>query len=298
MAKAPSKTGPATTQRAASHCDALLKPQAAPHDLTQELERFGERLAGALRPVLSARQVRSLGARALKAGELAGHCGPAAANSVHMLGKNEVPVLLSLDAKALLAQLDRAFGGTGEVTGKLPTELPLSADLLAKRMEQQTITAVAGELGGIDAHAGRRATNVGQLALFRPAAMLTLIELEVTPADGGAAWTLSLVVETDSVPTLLPHGSLPRPAAARRQSDANSAPFADLPLSANATLVDMEVPLHRLTGLVPGDVLPIMVARSVPLRIGDAIIASGTVGEVDEQVALQITQTSIGKETQ
>ncbi len=298
MAKAPTKTSAASGPRPAVHCDALLKPQAAPHDLAQELERFGERLAGALRPVLSARQVRSLGARALKSSDLPAHCGPVAANSVHALGKSEVPVLLSLDAKALLAQLDRAFGGAGDVIGKLPAELPMSVDLMAKRLEKQTITAIAGELGGIDVEAGRRATNVGQLAPFRPAAVLTLIELEITPAEG-AAWTLSLAVETDDLPALLPHGALPRPAAAARlQPDANSAPFAEVPLTASATLVDMEIPLHRLTGLMPGDVLPIMVARSVPLRIGDAIIARGTVGEVDEQVALQINQTSLGKEPQ
>ena len=41
-----------------------------------------------------------------------------------------------------------------------------------------------------------------------------------------------------------------------------------------------------------------MVARSVPLQIGDAVIARGTVGEVDKQVALQITQISFGKDTQ
>ena len=53
-----------------------------------------------------------------------------------------------------------------------------------------------------------------------------------------------------------------------------------------------------VAALAPGDVLPIMVARSVPLQIGDAVIARGTVGEVDKQVALQITQISVGKDTQ
>ena len=52
---------PAGTQRAAAHCDALVKRQAAPQELAHELERFGERLAAALRPVLSASQVRSPG---------------------------------------------------------------------------------------------------------------------------------------------------------------------------------------------------------------------------------------------
>ena len=80
---------PAGTQRAAAHCDALVKRQAAPQELAHELERFGERLAAALRPVLSASQVRSLGARALPASELPGICGAVAANSIHTFGPGE-----------------------------------------------------------------------------------------------------------------------------------------------------------------------------------------------------------------
>lgn len=284
--------------RAAVHCDALLKRPAAPQDVALELERFCARLAGALRPVLSAREVRPLGGRPLSASKLAEHCGPIAANSVHTLGKSEVTALLSLDARALLAQLDRAFGGAGEVQGKLPAELPLSADLLAKRLEQQTLKAVAGELGAIEVRSGRRATSVTELAPFDAAAALTLIEFEVEP-DAGAAWTLSLAIEAEALAVLLPQrASVGAKPAEERKRGATSSPFADLPLTASATLVDMSIPLHRLAGLAPGDVLPIMVARSVPLQIGEAIIARGTVGEVDKQVALQITQTSLGKDSQ
>jgi flagellar motor switch protein FliM len=293
------KATPDAAQRTAVHCDALLKRPAAPQDVALELERFCARLAGALRPVLSAREVRPLGGRPLPAGKLAEHCGPIAANSVHMLGKSEVTALLSLDARALLAQLDRAFGGAGEVQGRLPAELPLSADLLAKRLEQQTLKAVAGELGAIEVRSGRRATSVTELAPFDAATALTMIEFEVEP-DAGAVWTLSLAIEAEALAALLPQrasAARAKPAEERKRG-ANSAPFADLPLIASATLVDMPIPLHRLASLAPGDVLPIMVARNVPLQIGEAVIARGTVGEVDKQVALQITQTSLGKDIQ
>lgn len=289
---------PDAAGRAAAHCDALLKRPAAPQDVARELERFCERLAGALRPVLSAREVSSLGTRRLKGSDLAEHCGAVAANSLHTLGKGEVPLLLTLDARALLAQLDRAFGGAGKVDGKLPAELPLSADLMAQRLEAQALAAVAGELGGIDFRCDRRATNLAQLAPFDPIAALTLIEFEVAPIEG-AAWKLLLAVETDALPGLLPQRAGARTAtttATEPRPGPGSAPFANLPLTTSATLVDMPIPLHRLAGLAPGDILPIMVARSVPLQIGETIIALGTVGEVDKQVALQITQTSLGKE--
>lgn len=289
---------PAGTQRAAAHCDALIKRHAAPKEFVRELELFGERLAAALRPVLSAAQVRSLGARPISVGELAEHCGPVAANSIYTIGAGERPLLLSFEARALLAQLDRAFGGTGDVGKLLPAELPLSADLLAQRLEKQVAAALAGELGGFEPRSGHRGASVAQISPFAPAADLTLLEFEVSP-EAGAAWRLSLAFESEALPALLPRSASSRPAAStQRRGDAGSAPFADLPLTASATLVDMEIPLHRVAGLARGDVLPIMVARSVPLQIGETVIARGTVGEVDKQVALQITQISFGKDTQ
>jgi flagellar motor switch protein FliM len=36
-------------------------------------------------------------------------------------------------------------------------------------------------------------------------------------------------------------------------------------------------------------VLPVSVARHVPLRVGEATIAHGTVGTLDDRVAVQIT---------
>jgi flagellar motor switch protein FliM len=289
---------PSAAGRAANHCDALLKRRAAPRELGHDFELFGERLAGAMRQALSARQVRSLGMSALSADELPKRCGPLCANSVHAFGDDGKALLLSFDGRALLVQLDRALGGTGEIGKSLPAELPLSADLLAHRLEKQAASAVAGELAGLSLHSGRRGPSVAELAPFPPDAALTLLELEVT-GDADAPWRIVLAVETDALPILLPRGASAHPqGGAQRKADAGSAPFADLPLTASATLVDMAVPLHRFAGLAPGDVLPIMVARSVPLQIGDTTLARGTVGEVDKQIALQITQTSFGKDTQ
>jgi flagellar motor switch protein FliM len=291
---------PEAARRAASHCDALLKRKAAPADLAADFERFGERLAGTLRPALAAAcgdpalQIRSLGVRSVMRGELTKTCGPLAANSLHGFGKGDQQLLLSLEARALLEQLDRAFGGSGDVADELPAELPLSADLMARRLEKQALAAIAGQLPALSFQPGARGSDVAQLCPFGATAELTLLELEV---GGSRPWRITLALETEALATLLPRRSSSRPAEGRK-AEAHEAPFADLPLTASATLVDMNVPLHRLAGLEPGTVLPIMVARSVPLRIGGIVLARGTIGEVDDQVALQITQTFSGKENQ
>jgi flagellar motor switch protein FliM len=68
------------------------------------------------------------------------------------------------------------------------------------------------------------------------------------------------------------------------------APFAALPVEVCAVIVDMQVPFSAIAALAPGDILPVQVARAVPLRVGDAIFAHGTIGAVDERVAVQITR--------
>lgn len=51
----------------------------------------------------------------------------------------------------------------------------------------------------------------------------------------------------------------------------------------------MRIPFSSLSTLKPGQLLPVAVARSVPLTIGDKVVAHGTVGEMDDRVAVQIT---------
>lgn len=291
---------PKTAQRAAGHCDALLKRRAAPADLAADFERFGERVAASLRPALaavcsnSALQIRSLGVRSVTRGELVEACGPLAANSLYGIGKGDQQLLLSLEARALLEQLDRAFGGSGNVEDDLPAELSFSADLLAQRLEKQALAAIASQLPGMDLQPGARGSDAARLCPFGATAELSLLGFEVGDTR---PWRIALALETETLATLLPRRPSRRPNEGRK-AGAHEAPFAGLPLTASATLVDMDVPLHRLAGLEPGTVLPIMVARNVPLRIGDIVLARGTIGEVDDQVALQITQTFSGKENQ
>jgi flagellar motor switch protein FliM len=290
---------PQAAERAANHCDALLKRRAAPAELAPEFERVGERLAAALRRCLEeawgdpALQVRSLGVRATAAAELKAVCAAPAAISSHGFGHDH-RLLLGIDGRALLEQLDRALGGPGEIFGELAAELPLSADLLAKRLEAQVIAAVSGELGGIEFHAGERG-GVG--APYSPDTERTLLQFEVRDR-GDRPWPMVLAVETEHLSVLLPRRSAAQADRTPRKRSVGEAPFAELPLAASATLVDMAVPLHRLANLTPGAVLPIKVARSVPLWIGETVVARGAIGEVDDQVALQINQTFSGKESQ
>lgn len=292
---------PGTAGRAANHSGALLSQREAQVDLGPEFAAFGGRLAGALRACVAAVtddaevRIACLGAQDLAGAGLPDHCAPLIATSRHLFGVAGNVLFLALDGRAMLEQLDRTFGGTGEIGDALPAQLPHTASLLAQRFEKQVLAAVAGELGGLEFR-----PDAGMVAdrrsPFTPDAALTALTLEISAA-GGREWRIVLAVETAALSSLLPkRASAPRAPASRRKPGIDEAPFADLPLSASARLVDMAMPLHRLADLRPGTMLPIMVARSVPLQVGEIVLARGTVGDVDDQVALQITQTFIEKE--
>ena len=293
---------PTAARRAANHCSALKSQREAPVELGPEFEQFGERLAAALQgcvaDVANDREARvvSLGAQNVAGAQLAECCAPLVASSRHLFGMAGNVLHLALDGRAILEQLDRTFGGTGKVGDTLPAQLPHTAGLLAQRLEKQVLAAIAGQLGGLDF---RSVPGVAgdRRAPFAAGAELTVLTLEVAAA-GAHDWRIVLAVETAALSSLLPkRASAQRAAISRRKRGIDEAPFADLPLSASARLVDMAMPLHRLADIRPGTMLPIMVARNVPLQVGEIVLARGTVGEVDDQVALQITQTFTGQNT-
>ncbi|WP_068077945.1 FliM/FliN family flagellar motor switch protein [Novosphingobium lentum] len=286
----------------AQHCAALLRPGPGPAELLPALARAGERLAHALRAAL----VPLLGGDPpaidcsapveILYADFAATIAPLAANSLLVAGAQAAPLLTTVDAGAVLRLVDRAFGGPGEAPDPLPEEFPVSADLIVARLEAVIAARLAAALGADREGAIRslrRDGSLAHLAPFAPATRLATIVLTISQ-PGRAPWTMALAFPLATLGELFGHGE--RPPAARlanqRAADPASAPFADMPLPMIALLVDMAMPLSAISALEPGQILPVSVARSVPLRIGDRAVARGTIGAVDDRVAVQITHIS------
>jgi len=283
-----------TAGLAASHCDALFRQRAEPPDLLPEFGRLGERLARQLGPMLAtfgggnALEVRVAGVERQSGAELAGAIGPLAANSLMTIGSSKIRLLFSIEGAALLAQLDRAFGGTGEIGHKLPATLPLSAGLMAQRVEQSVagllaqLIKVAEPLGVVE-----RDSSYAALAPFRKGETLAVLSFEMIGA-GAQPLPMRLAAKAESLAAILPPADARRRARGRA-TDPLDSPFADIVLTLEAVLTEMRIPLSRIATFAPGQTLQIPVARAIPLRVGGTIVAHGTVGELDDRVALQIT---------
>lgn len=292
---------------AANHCEALRgKRPATPAELVPALARLGERLAEQLAGDMAmlsgaeVQEVRCLGVETVAETALAHRIGPLAANSLHAVAGSHHRLLASIEARAVMMHLDRTFGGNGDVGDTLPAALPTSADLLAEQIERCMAAALQKAVGGGSLRAVGRNTRYAMLAPYPAGCELAVLTLEIEEL-GAAPWKAMFAIRMEGLPALLDRANGANIAsresdeagAPRAPADPLDRPFADIPLPIEARLVDMAIPLSRLARLDVGAVIPIAVARNVPLRVGEAVIARGTVGEMDDQIALQITQTNI-----
>jgi flagellar motor switch protein FliM len=286
----------------AQHCPELLPSrEAAPVALLPALARFSDGVARTLSNALAslsageAPLVRSAAARECTMADLAQGIAPLAANSLLALGGSDMPVLASLDAEAVLRMVDRAFGGRGDAPSPLPTAFPMSAELMVTRLETVVVAALGQALGMPGAvQPLRRDGCIVQLAPFPDDQQIGVITLEVDD-PGRKPWKVTLALPQPVMMKLFADDSqageraAPKPAR-KPQPSATDEPFGSVPLTISAVLVDMSIGFAALSNLQPGQILPVAVARSVPLKVGGKTVALGTIGALDDRVAVQVTQ--------
>lgn len=271
--------------RAAQHCPELTARGPGPAELRARWATLGPALAEALAPRLAP----LLGGKDPQIEAAPADRLPTALAAQALIAREGCPGLLHLmiDGAALLQVVDRTFGGTGTAPQPLPEKLPASALLLAQRIEAIVCAALAEALPCAEEalavyHSAKRATAFP--VSTEETAILTLAVRET----GGPAWPLTLALPAAALAGWL--GTASRGRRSSGTANPAAAPFADVPLPLAATLVDMRLPLAVAASLEPGMVLPVAVARAVPLAAGGNVIARGTVGHQDDRVALKLTQ--------
>lgn len=283
----------------AKHCAALLGTGPSLDELVPALSALGEKLARVLPGRLSQFSggepplVRIGMPMDCTIGSMQADLEDLASHSLMNIGTKELPMLVTFEAPPVLRLVDRAFGGRGVVPNPLPESFPLSAELLLARLEEAIAGALTAALGNGEEHevrAVRRDTSLRYLNPFDKRAELLQLSLEVEE-PGIEPWSFLI---TFPQPTLANALAVPRYPVQnlppRGPHDPAAEPFGSMPVEVNAVLVDMTIGFSRLSSLKPGDVLPVAVARSVPLQVDGRTIATGTIGEVEDRVAVQILQ--------
>lgn len=280
----------------AQHCPELLRTSvtgSAPAELLPTLGQAGVKLArvfaAALSPLIGGQElvVTAAAPREATAADLTKDIAPLAASS--LMASGGAALLASFDAAAVLRMIDRAFGGKGLTPSPLPAAFPASAGVVIRQLEGIVSQGFAAALG-MAFDPVRRNGSLVELEAFADATPLAIVTLTVTEAAADA-WPIHLALPTAALADLIGEGAqAPARVAAPRASNPAEEPYCDLPLTLSAVIVEMRLPMSALADLQPGSLLPVSVARNVPLRIGDKTIAHGAIGSVDDCVAIQITQ--------
>ena len=289
-------------RRAALHCAALV---AAKPDVDSRLTAFS-RLGATLEPALATRMAavfNSTGwtceageAEVMLARDLAERIDPVAGNFILPVGDASGRLFATFALTPILARLEAMFGGDAAAADFKPDrKLPSSIELLLKRLARALTQALGTCLDAAALRTGEEATfstDYTKLAVFPGQSEAVVLPLTIA-APEGAPITLRLACRPGTVSRLLTHftegGVQPKPVIPHILPSA----VADVPLPLRAILAEMKVPASKLMTLRPGQVLPIAVARSVPLFVGKHRIASGAMGEQDDRVALQLDSVTL-----
>ncbi len=289
----------------AQHADELIKPREAKPDMAANAQQFGTMLGKALRDPLSALLGGAHLAITCKDAERAAarlvfsHYKPPAAHFI-VTGLPVLPsMIISLTRQHALAMCDRAFGGNGAVFDhETPdAEMPFSADLTIARLGDTLAAALGAVSGAGDAvQVTGRGTNLERLATFGCQAQTLSLTLSIAEEEC-EGWEIGLMGLATGFGAFL--ASLDKPDASGSNRKAPTGPqdepFCGIPLSLRAVLAEMRVPVAQISTLSKGDVLPISLRREVPLLAADHELARGTIGSMDDYLALKLTQISSAK---
>jgi len=298
----------AAARAAAQHCQELTHRGPRPEERAALLAAWRRDLARILAEDLSGllsgdRLEVSVSEPESHSGSAALACiGPVAANALLRCGVSGETALLSFDFATAIALTDRSFGGNGKQAGHAPDQLPRSAALLVDEIAATIAQAITrASLGDGAPPSGMvtsgevivRSESAARLKPFEPDAGALLFTLVIANRTG-CEWHCTLAVAAERMERLLPVPGRGQPRAGRparrTPASATAAPFAAIPLPLHVVLAEVDLSLARLQTLAPGDRLPLTMGRQVPLMMGEKLVAHGSIGALEDRMALRLTR--------
>ncbi len=284
--------GPFVADRAlAQHSAALLRRAAPVRRAGADVlaAALGKRIAAALGKPLApflAGAVPAISCGEARIGPCDGPGEHLAASFSFTSGANKPLIYASIEASALAGLVERCFGGPSHDTHKAsgrasPAPMTPAATLLARRIAARLAEILSAAVGCAPLEAqgpGAAIAIPGRTAQFE----LIIAEGEREP------WKIKLALSCDLLEAIADPAAA-RAATGPRGGDPAALPWSAISLPLRAVLVDMAVPLGTVAALSPGMVIPVSVARRVPLKIGGRIVGHGDVGVFDDCAALRLT---------
>ncbi len=206
--------------------------------------------------------------------------------------------LVSFSFATALSLTDRIFGGDGKAHDDKPSSVPPSALLALEKI----VRAIGWSLGALTGSASAEPViaahvKLARLAPFSRDGLCVSSQMTIEQA-GRDPWEMMFSVAQDDIRTVVApqtgastHSKSSDPTSPLTDSQSHNDALSTntIPFELVATLAEVKLPLGRLSKLAPGQVLPLSIKREVPIKIGDTVLGQGTVGTLDNHIALRLS---------
>jgi flagellar motor switch protein FliM len=275
--------------------------------LLSGLDRLGEKLGRRLRalfePISGVRpHIAMLDAQVLDFGQWSAQVPTFSSIGVYRIAPLKGQMLLRMDAAMISTLVDCFYGGLGNRPRPARGEFTPTEDRLISRISEGVIARLSEgwtDILPLEIGLVIRETGIGFASAAQPGEQMVLQRFMLSIARD-QEWPIDLLYPLSSLRAVEPLMGTKAPVDEERVDPVWQARIAnrmrDIRLPARTVLARPNLSLADLMQLKTGDIIPVNISRSLPLIVGDRIVAHGSIGEQDGRAAFQIEKLLQGPE--
>ncbi|WP_461159067.1 flagellar motor switch protein FliM [Sphingobium sp. TomMM35A] len=275
--------------------------------LLSGLDRLGEKLGRRLRalfePISGVRpHIAMLDAQVLDFGQWSAQVPTFSSIGVYRIAPLKGQMLLRMDAAMISTLVDCFYGGLGNRPLPARGEFTPTEDRLISRISEGVIARLSEgwtDILPLEIGLVIRETGIGFASAAQPGEQMVLQRFMLSIARD-QEWPIDLLYPLSSLRAVEPLMGTKAPVDEERVDPVWQARIAnrmrDIRLPARTVLARPNLSLADLMQLKTGDIIPVNISRSLPLIVGDRIVAHGSIGEQDGRAAFQIEKLLQGPE--
>lgn len=275
--------------------------------LLSGLDRLGEKLGRRLRalfePISGVRpHIAMLDAQVLDFGQWSAQVPTFSSIGVYRIAPLKGQMLLRMDAAMISTLVDCFYGGLGNRPLPARGEFTPTEDRLISRISEGVIARLSegwADILPLEIGLVIRETGIGFASAAQPGEQMVLQRFMLSIARD-QEWPIDLLYPLSSLRAVEPLMGTKAPVDEERVDPVWQARIAnrmrDIRLPARTVLARPNLSLADLMQLKTGDIIPVNISRSLPLIVGDRIVAHGSIGEQDGRAAFQIEKLLQGPE--
>ncbi|MDX3901059.1 MAG: FliM/FliN family flagellar motor switch protein [Sphingobium sp.] len=258
-------------------------------------EKLGRHLRAIIEPIAGVRpNIGAKNAELLDFSSWSGQVPPTSSIGSYRCAPLKGQMLLRLDAAMISTLVDCFYGGIGNRPLPVRGEFTPTEDRLIARLSDAIMGRLADcwrEVLPIESALVARETGVG-FAASAPAGEQMVLQRFIVSISRDAQWPIDILFPLSALRGVEALMGARAPEADDSVDPVWQARIArqmrDIRLPARTVLARPNLSLADLMQLKAGDVIPVTINRSLPLIVGDRILAHGTIGEQEGRAAFQI----------